>query len=63
MKSLLPKDKRGLLLVCMAGQTSLRVAEILALKGTAAVSITGGIMNVAESGDKSPSDLVQIARE
>jgi len=63
MKSLLPKDKRGLLLVCMAGQTSLRVAEILALKGTEAVSITGGIMNVAESGDKSPSDLVQIARE
>ena len=63
MNSLLPKDKRSLLLVCMAGQTSLRVAEILALKGTEAVSITGGIINVAESGDKSPSDLVQIARE
>lgn len=63
MKSLLPKDKRGLLLVCMAGQTSLRVAEILAMKGTEAVSITGGIMNVAEAGDKNPSDLVQIARE
>lgn len=63
MKSLLPKDNRGLLLVCMAGQTSLRVAELLAAKGTEAVSITGGIMNVPEAGNKQPSDLVQIARE
>ncbi|MBO0888592.1 pyridoxal-phosphate dependent enzyme, partial [Candidatus Bathyarchaeota archaeon] len=41
---LLPKGRSRTLLVCMAGGTSLRAAEILTKKGVAAQSLTGGIM-------------------
>lgn len=63
MNSLLPKEKRKILLVCMAGGTSLRVAQVLAKKGVEAVSLTGGIMSLSESNGKDPQDLVQIATE
>jgi cysteine synthase len=59
----LPKDNRKVLLVCMAGGTSLRVAQILAENGVQGQSLTGGIMSLSESSKKQPSDLVQIARE
>src|SRR5205807_211304 len=61
--SVLPKDNRKVLLVCMAGGTSLRVAQIFAAKGIQGQSLTGGIMSLSESSKKQPSDLVQMARE
>src|SRR6266540_677792 len=61
--NVLPKDNRKVLLVCMAGATSLRVAQILATKGIQGQSLTGGIMSLSENSEKQPSDLVQMARE
>jgi len=61
--NVLPKDNRKVLLVCMAGATSLRVAQILAAKGIQGQSLTGGIMSLSENSKKQPSDLVQMARE
>ncbi len=63
INSLLPKDKHKTLLVCMAGGTSLKVAQVLAKKGIEASSLTGGIMGLSESIGKDPQDLVQIAAE
>src|SRR5436309_1425287 len=61
--NVLPKDNGKVLLVCMAGGTSLRVAQILAAKGIQGQSLTGGLMSLSESSKKQPSDLVQMARE
>jgi len=61
--NVLPKDNRKVLLVCMAGATSLRVAQILAANGIQGQSLTGGIMSLSENSKKQPSDLVQMARE
>jgi cysteine synthase len=61
--NVLPKDSRKILLVCMAGGTSLRVAQIFATKGVQGQSLTGGIMSLSENSKKQPSDLVQMARE
>src|SRR2546425_12185409 len=63
ISNILPKDNRKVLLVCMAGGTSLRVAQILAAKGIPGQSLTGGIMSLSENSKKQPSDLVQMARE
>ncbi len=63
MRRLLPEDKRKLLLVCMVGNTSLRIAQLLAKKGIDAESLTGGIMGVPEAGAKHPSEIVQLASE
>jgi cysteine synthase/rhodanese-related sulfurtransferase len=63
IKRILPKDNRKVLLVCMAGGTSLRVAQILAAQGIQGQSLTGGIMSLSESSKKQPSDLVQMARD
>jgi cysteine synthase len=63
IKNVLPKDNGKVLFVCMAGATSLRVAQILASKGTLGQSLTGGIMSLSERSNKQPSDLVQMARE
>lgn len=60
---LLPKGRSKTLLVCMAGGTSLRVAEILAKKGLVAQSLSGGIMNLAQTLNKAPDELVQVAQE
>ncbi len=59
---LLPKGRSRTLLVCMAGGTSLRAAEILTKKGVGAQSLTGGIMNLAQSSRLSPDELVQVAQ-
>ena len=61
--SVLPKDNRKVLLVCMAGATSLRVAQILAANGIQGQSLTGGLMSLSESSKKQPSDLVRMALE
>ena len=61
--ALLPKDKSKTLLVCMAGGTSLRVAEVLTKNGVGAQSLTGGIMNLSQTNNRQPDDLVQVARE
>jgi cysteine synthase/rhodanese-related sulfurtransferase len=49
------------LLVCMAGNTSLRVAQVLAGKGIGAESLTGGISALSQEKGKPISELVQIA--
>ena len=51
------------LLVCMMGNTSLRVAEVLAEKGIAAKSLTGGISALSQDKGKELSELVRIASE
>lgn len=61
LSAILPKGKSRTLLVCMVGGTSLRVAEIFAKKGIGAQSLTGGIMNVAQSANKGPDDIVEVA--
>jgi rhodanese-related sulfurtransferase len=63
VRNILPKDNRKVLLVCMAGGTSLRVAQILSSNGILGQSLTGGIMSLSENSKKQPSDLVQMARE
>jgi cysteine synthase A len=61
MRTLLSKDKRKLLLVCMAGNTSLKVAKILSKVGIEAESLTGGIMGVPEVNTKDPLQMVRPA--
>lgn len=56
-------DNSKALLVCMMGNTSLRVAEVLAEKGIAAESLTGGISALSQDKDKQISELVRIATE
>jgi cysteine synthase/rhodanese-related sulfurtransferase len=63
INALLPKDKSKTLLVCMAGGTSLRVAEVLTKNGVGAQSLTGGIMNLSQTKNRQPEDLVQVASE
>ncbi len=63
INALLPKDKSKTLLVCMAGGTSLRVAEVLTKNGVGARSLTGGIMNLSQTSNRQPEDLVQVATE
>jgi cysteine synthase len=63
MQRLLPKSKGKVLLVCMVGSASLRVAKQLAGLGVEAQSLTGGIMGIPESKGTHASELVQLARE
>src|SRR3989441_6966568 len=62
LKTLIP-DHKKVLLVCMVGATSLRLAELLGKMGIEALSVTGGVMGLAGTSGKSPSDIVQLARE
>ncbi len=57
------EDNRKALLVCMMGNTSLRVAEVLAEKGIVAQSLTGGISALSQDKGKQISELVRIATE
>jgi len=63
ISNLLPKEGQKVLLVCMAGGTSLRIAQILAANGIEGQSLTGGIMSLSERSKKQPSDLVTMSRE
>src|ERR671914_578272 len=56
-------DNGKTLLVCMMGNTSLRVAEVLAEKGIVAKSLTGGISALSQDKGKQISELVRIATE
>lgn len=51
------------LLVCMAGNTSLMAAQILATKGIITQSLNGGITNLPNGRGKNPGEYIQIARE
>lgn len=51
------------LLVCMAGNTSLMTAQVLASKGIVTQSLSGGITNLPEGRGKDPGKYIQIARE
>lgn len=51
------------LLVCMMGNTSLMVAQVLARKGIAAESLTGGINALSQGKGKQISELVRLATE
>jgi len=51
------------LLVCMMGNTSFQVAQVLAGKGIAAESLTGGISALSQEKGKQISELVRIATE
>jgi rhodanese-related sulfurtransferase len=57
------EDNGKALLVCMMGNTSLRVAEVLAEKGIVAKSLTGGISALSQDKGKQISELVRIATE
>ena len=56
-------DKGKSLLVCMMGNTSLRVAQVLAEKGIVAQSLTGGISTLSQEKGKPISELVRVATE
>ena len=61
-EELLPKDDKPLLVVCMAGNTSLMLAKVLERKGVAAESLVGGITGLPATKGRQPFELVQIAR-
>ncbi len=58
----LPGDNGKILLVCMVGGTSLRVAQLLSSKGIEGQSLTGGIMGLSATTGKQPLQLVRPAR-
>jgi len=60
-EKLLPGDDKPVLLVCMAGNTSLMLAKVLERRGVAAESLVGGIMGLPASMGKQPFDLVRVA--
>jgi len=51
------------LLICMAGNTSLMAAQVLASKGITTQSLNGGITNLPEGRGKNPGEYIEIARE
>ncbi len=51
------------LLVCMAGNTSLMTAQVLASKGIVTQSLTGGITNLPEGRGKNPGEFIRAATE
>jgi cysteine synthase/rhodanese-related sulfurtransferase len=63
VRTLIPANRRKLLLVCMVGGTSLMMAQLLAKRGIEAESLTGGIMGVPRVGSKHASEIVRLANE
>ena len=59
---LLPGDERPMLIICMAGNTSLMLAKVLERRGVAAESLVGGIAGLPSSRGKQPFDLLRLAR-
>lgn len=51
------------LLVCMAGNTSLMTAQVLAGRGVLTQSLNGGITGLPEGRGKNPGEYIQAARE
>ena len=63
MKRLLERNKGKVLLVCMVGSTSLKLAKLLTERGIDAESLAGGIMGVPEAKGRHPSELVELAMQ
>jgi cysteine synthase/rhodanese-related sulfurtransferase len=63
MRKMLPKQGGKVLLVCMVGNTSLKIAKLLSNFGIDAKSLAGGIMGVPESGGKNPLEIVQLVAQ
>jgi len=61
-EKLLPRDDKPVLVVCMAGNTSLMLAKVLERRGVAAESLVGGITGLPASKGRQPFELVQVAR-
>ena len=59
----LDSSKGKSLLICMAGNTSLMTAQLLASKGIVTESLNGGITNLPDGQGKNPGEYIQIARE
>jgi rhodanese-related sulfurtransferase len=51
------------LLICMAGNTSLMTAQVLASKGIVTESLNGGITNLPEGRSKNPGEFIKAATE
>ena len=51
------------LLICMAGNTSLMTAQVLASKGIITESLNGGITNLPEGRGKNPGEFIKAATE
>lgn len=51
------------LLICMAGNTSLMTAQVLASKGIVTQSLNGGITNLPEGRGKNPGEFIKAATE
>ena len=51
------------LLICMAGNTSLMTAQLLASKGIVTESLNGGITNLPEGRGKNPGEFIKAATE
>ena len=60
-EGLLPTNDRPMLILCMAGNTSLMMAKVLERRGVAAESLVGGITGLPASRGKQPLELVQMA--
>lgn len=63
LRQILPQHGAKLLLVCMAGGTSLRVAQILEKSGVNAVSLTGGLSGLSQAKGGQPLTIIQLAEE
>ncbi len=61
-EELLPKDDRPLLVVCLAGNTSLMLAKVLERRGVAAESLVGGMTGLPASKGRQPFELLKMAR-
>ena len=61
-RRLLPKDGKPMLVICVAGSTSLMLAKALGRRGVAAESLVGGITGLPASKGKQALDLLQMSR-
>jgi cysteine synthase len=62
LRRLLPKDGGKLLLVCMNGSTSLRIAQLLSEEGVEVASLKGGLAALFGHEGERASQLIQLAR-
>jgi len=63
LNKVLEGSKGKSLLVCMAGNTSLMAVRVLASKGIATESLTGGISTLSQGKGKQISELIRVATE
>lgn len=63
LREILPEPGAKILVVCVAGGTSLRVAQILAGSGFVAESLGGGLTSLLQANGKQPLEMVKLARD